>query len=148
MHIEILQSPWLSELMAFHINMRETKGNSRKAPALFEGCSLVLDDGKPSLSCDVFDSLKLEINLTCSICLVSFQLYYLSDNTYTEAVACILVEKFSTGLALSALYTMCSVWHWKMKAILLFIVSLSTNDAHKKRQVKLILMRHVGSLDS
>ncbi|OWM77969.1 probable E3 ubiquitin-protein ligase BAH1-like 1 [Punica granatum] len=69
MHIEILQSPWLSELMAFHINMRETKMNSRKAPALFEGCSLVFTDGKPSLSCEVFDSIKLDIDLTCSICL-------------------------------------------------------------------------------
>ncbi|KAK4784974.1 hypothetical protein SAY86_001663 [Trapa natans] len=69
MHIEILQSPWLSELMAFHINMRETKGNSRKVPALFEGCSLILNDEKPSLSCEVFDSIKLDIDLTCSICL-------------------------------------------------------------------------------
>ncbi|KAL0389631.1 UNVERIFIED_CONTAM: E3 ubiquitin-protein ligase BAH1 [Sesamum calycinum] len=69
MHIEILQSPWLCELMAFHINMRESKVNSRNAPALFEGCSLVLNDGKPSLSCELFDSVKLDIDLTCSICL-------------------------------------------------------------------------------
>ncbi|KAH0978237.1 hypothetical protein GBA52_027956 [Prunus armeniaca] len=31
-----LKSPWLCELMAFHINLRETKTKSRKAPALFE----------------------------------------------------------------------------------------------------------------
>ncbi|KAJ6343652.1 hypothetical protein OIU76_005405 [Salix suchowensis] len=40
MHIEILQSPWLS-----------------------------FDDDKPSLSCELLDSIKLDIDLTCSICL-------------------------------------------------------------------------------
>ncbi|KAJ6873463.1 hypothetical protein NC651_032364 [Populus alba x Populus x berolinensis] len=69
MHIEILQSPWLCELMAFHINLRETKVKSSKAPALFEGCSLTFDDDRPSLSCELFDSIKLDIDLTCSICL-------------------------------------------------------------------------------
>lgn len=69
MHIEILQSPWLCELVAFHINLRETKGNKRKASPLFDGCSLKINDGKPSLSCELFDSVKLDIDLTCSICL-------------------------------------------------------------------------------
>ncbi|KAA8549165.1 hypothetical protein F0562_000849 [Nyssa sinensis] len=69
MHIEILQSPWLCELMAFHINLRETKAKAKKAAALFEGCSLIFSDGKPSLSCELFDSVKLDIDLTCSICL-------------------------------------------------------------------------------
>lgn len=69
MHIEILQSPWLCELMAFHINLRETKVNTRKAPAFFEGCYLKFNDAKPSLSCELFDSVKLDIDLTCSICL-------------------------------------------------------------------------------
>ncbi|CBI36843.3 hypothetical protein AAG906_034797 [Vitis piasezkii] len=69
MHMEILQSPWLCELMAFHINLRESKAKSRKAPALFDGCSLTFNDGKPSLSCELFDSVKLDIDLTCSICL-------------------------------------------------------------------------------
>ncbi|KAG8389482.1 hypothetical protein BUALT_Bualt02G0234000 [Buddleja alternifolia] len=69
MHIELLQSPWLCELVAFHVNLRESKVNSRSGPALFEGCSLVFNDEKPSLSCELFDSVKLEIDLTCSICL-------------------------------------------------------------------------------
>lgn len=71
MHVEILQSPWLCELMAFHINLRDTKVNTRKAPAFFEGCYLKFNDDKPSLSCELFDSVKLDIDLTCSICLVS-----------------------------------------------------------------------------
>ncbi|KAJ6686597.1 E3 UBIQUITIN-PROTEIN LIGASE BAH1 [Salix purpurea] len=69
MHMEILQSPWLCELMAFHINLREEKVKSNKAPALFEGCSLNFDDENPSLSCELFDSIKIDIDLTCSICL-------------------------------------------------------------------------------
>ncbi|XP_009119604.1 E3 ubiquitin-protein ligase BAH1 [Brassica rapa] len=75
MHIEILQSPWLCELMAFHINLKETQKDCSEAvlatppPALFDGCSLVFDDGKPLLSCELSDSLKVDIDLTCSICL-------------------------------------------------------------------------------
>lgn len=69
MHIGILQSPWLCELMAFHINLRQSKIKSRKRPALFEGCSLTMNDDKPSLTCELFDSVKVDIDLTCSICL-------------------------------------------------------------------------------
>ncbi|KAL0700574.1 hypothetical protein Bca4012_056696 [Brassica carinata] len=74
MHIEILQSPWLCELMAFHINLKESQKDYSGAvlaspPALFDGCSLVFDDGKPLLSCELSDSVKVDIDLTCSICL-------------------------------------------------------------------------------
>ncbi|XP_010921686.1 probable E3 ubiquitin-protein ligase BAH1-like 1 [Elaeis guineensis] len=69
MHIEILQSPWLCELMAFYINLRESKANNRAVMGLFEDCSLSFDDDKPTLSCDLFDSMKVDIDLTCSICL-------------------------------------------------------------------------------
>jgi len=72
MHKEILQSPWLCELIALHINLRETKAKSRETSALFHGCSLTFKDGKPSLTCELFDSFKIETNLTCSICLVSY----------------------------------------------------------------------------
>ncbi|CAH1431703.1 unnamed protein product [Lactuca virosa] len=69
MHMDILQSPWLCELIAFHINLRERKGKGIRSSELFEGCSLVFNEGKPSLSCELSDTLKLEIGLTCSICL-------------------------------------------------------------------------------
>lgn len=69
LHVEILQSPWLCELMAFHINLRENKGNQRIVHGPFEDCSLTFDGGKPSLTCALFDSVKLDIDLTCSICL-------------------------------------------------------------------------------
>lgn len=71
MHKEILQSPWLIELMALHINLRETKAKSRKSSALFDECYLTVKDGKPSLACELFDSIRVDIDLTCSICLVS-----------------------------------------------------------------------------
>ncbi|XAR61330.1 hypothetical protein NMG60_11035005 [Bertholletia excelsa] len=69
LHIEILQSPWLCELMAFHINLRNVEAQKRKASASFEDCSLLINDGKPFLSYQLFDSIKLDIELTCSICL-------------------------------------------------------------------------------
>ncbi|KAJ7972959.1 E3 ubiquitin-protein ligase BAH1 [Quillaja saponaria] len=69
MHIEILQSPWLCELMALYINIRETSEMSTKAPALFDGCSLILKDGNPSFTCELCDSVNLDIDLTCSVCL-------------------------------------------------------------------------------
>lgn len=72
MHIEILQSPSLCELMAFYINMREGNTNKKAVVELFDGCSIKFDDGgKPTLCCGLFDSMKIEIDLTCSICLVS-----------------------------------------------------------------------------
>ncbi|XP_020589255.1 probable E3 ubiquitin-protein ligase BAH1-like 1 isoform X2 [Phalaenopsis equestris] len=67
MHIEILHSPWLSELMAFHINLR---GKNKPVPSdLLADFKLTFSDGRPILSCSLFDSLKLDIDLTCSICL-------------------------------------------------------------------------------
>ncbi|KAK9075751.1 hypothetical protein SSX86_004080 [Deinandra increscens subsp. villosa] len=71
MHMDILQSPWLFELIALDINLRETKGmnNIGNGSELFEGCSLIFKDGKPTISCELCDAVNLEIDLTCSICL-------------------------------------------------------------------------------
>ncbi|RWW10009.1 hypothetical protein GW17_00026468 [Ensete ventricosum] len=70
MHIEILQSPWLCELMAFCINLRQRKLKNKAITELYNDCSLTFDDdGKPTLSCGLFDSMQIEIDLTCSICL-------------------------------------------------------------------------------
>ncbi|KAM3371872.1 hypothetical protein ACQJBY_018989 [Aegilops geniculata] len=68
LHIEILQSPWLSELMAFYMNLRRSK-NNEAAMELFGDCSLTFDDDQPTLSCNLFDSMRVDISLTCSICL-------------------------------------------------------------------------------
>ncbi|XP_041991228.1 E3 ubiquitin-protein ligase BAH1-like isoform X2 [Salvia splendens] len=72
MRVEILQSPWLYELMALHINLREAKANMECAHLQLDGFSLIFDNTKPSLSFELFDSIKLNIELTCSICLTLF----------------------------------------------------------------------------
>ncbi|MCL7047152.1 hypothetical protein MKW94_009314 [Papaver nudicaule] len=69
MHIEILQSPWLRELMAFYINLKEINNEAGNLPSLVDDCSVTFKGGKPSLTFALFDSIKLEIDLTCSICL-------------------------------------------------------------------------------
>jgi hypothetical protein len=67
LQIEILESPWLHELMAFYINLRRS---DNVAMELLGELSLTFDEDKPTLSCGVFDSLRIDIDLTCSICLV------------------------------------------------------------------------------
>nr|CAD1833297.1 unnamed protein product [Ananas comosus var. bracteatus] len=69
LRIEILQSPWLCELMAFYINLRRSEKTSQAAMELFGDCALTFDEDKPTLSCGLFDSMRVDINLTCSICL-------------------------------------------------------------------------------
>lgn len=69
MHIELLQSPWLCQLMALYINLRQSTAKKKPIPGLFADCSLVFSDDKPMISYGSFDSVKLEIDLTCSICL-------------------------------------------------------------------------------
>ncbi|XP_073106551.1 probable E3 ubiquitin-protein ligase BAH1-like 1 [Elaeis guineensis] len=69
MHIDILRSPWLCELMAFYINLKENKPDENMLPGLFGDCSLTFENGKPMLSCGLSDSINLDIDLTCSICL-------------------------------------------------------------------------------
>ncbi|KAH9785262.1 E3 ubiquitin-protein ligase BAH1 [Citrus sinensis] len=70
MQIEILQSPWLRELMALHINLGETNVSSSTMAAMSsEGYRLTFNDDKLSLSCELFDSIRLDIELTCPVCL-------------------------------------------------------------------------------
>lgn len=70
MHLELLKSPWLLELMAFHINMRKNKDDSKIV--WFVDCSLHIDDeDRPLFLVNLSDSIKLNLDLTCPICLVS-----------------------------------------------------------------------------
>lgn len=69
LHIETSKSPWLCELLAFYINLKQRDPNATAIPGVFGDCSLTFDDDKPILSCGLFDSVKLDIDLTCSICL-------------------------------------------------------------------------------
>lgn len=77
MHIEILRSPWLCELLAFYLN-NSNNNNNNNSPigndihGLLKDMSLTFDEGsnKPSLTCGFFDSFSINVDLTCSICLV------------------------------------------------------------------------------
>lgn len=72
MQMEILQSPWLNELIAFRINSMNLSNGVTPVSDLPEDYLLTFDGEKPSLSCTVLDSVKLDIDLTCSICLETF----------------------------------------------------------------------------
>ncbi|KDO60417.1 hypothetical protein CISIN_1g0447082mg, partial [Citrus sinensis] len=64
------KSPWLRELMALHINLGETNVSSSTMAAMSsEGYRLTFNDDKLSLSCELFDSIRLDIELTCPVCL-------------------------------------------------------------------------------
>lgn len=65
-HVELLQSPWLVELIAFHLNLKDkalldTEMSSR--------CLYDFENPKPTVSFMLSGSIKLDIDLTCSICL-------------------------------------------------------------------------------
>lgn len=66
MHVELLQSPWLVELIAFHINV---ENGAVSLPGMASHCSYDFESSKPTISCTLSDSVTLEIDLTCSICL-------------------------------------------------------------------------------
>ncbi|THU57847.1 hypothetical protein C4D60_Mb03t07900 [Musa balbisiana] len=71
MHIEILQSPWLSELMAFYINLRQAKVKDEAIMRPFGDCSLTFNDDKPRISSSVtiVDGLKAaDPKAKCPLC--------------------------------------------------------------------------------
>ncbi|XP_021861426.1 probable E3 ubiquitin-protein ligase BAH1-like 1 isoform X3 [Spinacia oleracea] len=70
-HIEVLQSPWFYELMSFQINSRDRKLKATsKDASLFEGLDLIFNNDNPSMSCELFDSFRIDVELICPICLV------------------------------------------------------------------------------
>lgn len=67
-HVEALQSPWLVELLALYFNLKLNK--ARVAfPEICPGCVCDLQSVKPMLSCILHESLRLDVDATCSICL-------------------------------------------------------------------------------
>jgi len=66
-HIELLKSPWLIELIAFQINTRDSE--HRHIGEIFPECSCDFTGSDPVIKCSLHDSVKLEFNLTCPICL-------------------------------------------------------------------------------
>ncbi len=136
MHIEILQSPWLCELMALHINLRESKINSRKAPALFEACNLTFNDDKPSLTCELFDSVKIDIDLTCSICLVSF--HFSSWQGCDPPIYCVhrTCINHVNQTSIKHINTISGVWGYAMHNMSFFAGRIFSNIKHSLPKLK------------
>ncbi|KAI3447365.1 hypothetical protein Pfo_004030 [Paulownia fortunei] len=66
-HMEILQSPWLIELGAFYMNFNESNGGN--SDGHLNPFSFDLSATEPIMTLMLPDSVKLEYNLTCAICL-------------------------------------------------------------------------------
>ncbi|EFJ28180.1 hypothetical protein SELMODRAFT_94393 [Selaginella moellendorffii] len=81
MQVELLQSPWLIELSALYINLKDKKdgqkgengetssGENLSFPEGLSHCSCEFGDSKATLQCTLVDSQTFEVDLTCSICL-------------------------------------------------------------------------------
>lgn len=67
-HIELLQSPWLMELGAFCIN--SSSFNDEDSGVYDHKFSCELSDTRSVMELTLSDSVKLEYNLTCAVCLV------------------------------------------------------------------------------
>lgn len=87
-HIEILQSPWLIELVAFYMNFNDSNGGNSNE--IFSPFSCDLNTTEPILTLILPDSAKLEYNLTCAICLdMVFNPYALScGHLFCKSCAC------------------------------------------------------------
>lgn len=72
-HIEILHSPWLIELGAFYLNSSGL--DSCDLDGVYGRFSCELNITKAVMTLVLPDSINLEHDLTCAICLVSSQLY-------------------------------------------------------------------------
>eukprot|EP00250_Pteridium_aquilinum_P003183 c13505_g1_i1 orf=668-1624(-) len=68
-HVEAVQSPWLVELLALYFNLKLKYKARSTLPEICPGCVCDLQSVKPMLSCVLHESLKLEVDVTCSICL-------------------------------------------------------------------------------
>lgn len=78
-HIELLQSPWLIELGAFHLNCDDPDTDELGAGGFFKNgffknFSCDLTGAQPLLTMTISETLKYEYSLTCPICLVRYSL--------------------------------------------------------------------------
>ena len=76
-HIELLQSPWLIELGAFHLNCDDSDTDELGAGGFFKNgffknFSCDLTGAQPLLTMTISETLKYEYSLTCPICLVRY----------------------------------------------------------------------------
>ncbi|XP_062211947.1 probable E3 ubiquitin-protein ligase BAH1-like 1 [Phragmites australis] len=92
-HIELLQSPWLIELGAFHLNCDDTDADEPGGffkNGFFKNFSCDLTGAQPLLAMTISETLKYEYSLTCPVCLDTlFNPYALGcGHLFCKACAC------------------------------------------------------------
>ncbi|KAI7746240.1 hypothetical protein M8C21_000405 [Ambrosia artemisiifolia] len=90
-HLEISQSPWLIELVAFYLNFSESNHIlDYKLHDIPFSCDLTVADSEPVLRLVLPGYANLEYNLTCPICLNTvFHPYALScGHIFCKSCAC------------------------------------------------------------
>ncbi|KAJ7971368.1 putative E3 ubiquitin-protein ligase BAH1-like protein [Quillaja saponaria] len=87
-HIELLQSPWLIELGAFYLNFSGSDGGELNVFSDHFSCELNMTS--PVMTLMLRDSIKLEYDLTCAICLdMVFNPYALGcGHVFCKSCAC------------------------------------------------------------
>ncbi|KAI4310638.1 hypothetical protein MLD38_035602 [Melastoma candidum] len=68
-HIELLQSPWLMELGAFYLNLDGANTVEDESDESFSRFSFHFNAAQPVIRMSLPDSMELEYDLTCAICL-------------------------------------------------------------------------------
>ncbi|PRQ44285.1 putative transcription factor C2H2 family [Rosa chinensis] len=93
-HVELLQSPWLIELGAFYLNLEGSDGGELNELSSHFSCDL--DATPPIMALILPDSLKMEYDLTCAICLETvFNPYALScGHLFCKSCACSAASVF------------------------------------------------------
>ncbi|KAM7274898.1 hypothetical protein ACFE04_016764 [Oxalis oulophora] len=94
-HLELLKSPWLIELGAFYLNSNGIEsGEFREFPG-FVSCD-DLSGSQPKITLALPNSIKLEYDLTCAICLETvFNPYALScGHLFCKLCACSAASVF------------------------------------------------------
>ncbi|KAJ9540492.1 hypothetical protein OSB04_026998 [Centaurea solstitialis] len=89
-HLEISQSPWLIELMAFYMNFSESNHMICHELCVPFSCDLNVSDAEPVLRLVLPNYANLEYNLTCAVCLQTvFHPYALScGHLFCKLCAC------------------------------------------------------------